>query len=86
MPLVLRISLALSSLALSSKFIIIHLLAIIISQEVGKGGEQMKRQMELRIHLESVDKIKELLPQIATLQTKYDVHLIIDVCETRTAI
>lgn len=46
----------------------------------------MKRQMELRIHLESVGKIKELLPQIATLQTKYDVHLIIDVCETRTAI
>jgi hypothetical protein len=38
----------------------------------------------MKVRLESLGEIEALLPQIATLQQKYDIHLIIDVCETRT--
>lgn len=44
----------------------------------------MKQTLEMKVRLESLGEIEALLPQIATLQQKYDIHLIIDVCETRT--
>ena len=77
MPLVLRIS-----LALSSKFMFIHLLAIIISQGVAKGGGKMKRDkpvLKVEAEMQNIEQVKELLPQIATLQEKNDVVLKIQV-------
>lgn len=37
--------------------------------------EQNKPLIEIKTYFESLDEIKELLPQIATLQQKYEVRL-----------